>query len=482
MPFKLSEKQILWGMILLYIFVFGVITALRHYNFQTQTWDLAAFVQSFWNAANGRGLINSLEQVPNHLGLHFSPFLFLLVPGYVIFQSPYFLLFIQTVAIALGAWPLYLLAKQKLSSSLSLVIVGVYLLYAGLQWANMYDFHEITFFIPLMIAALYFIEVRRFGWAALFLALSAGVKEDAILAVLFVGIYLLFKKSNDKIQISNKLQISKSKYFGIAIILISLFYFILAVQVIMPSLGGGVLRFDRYAHLGETPVEAVKNIATQPSLLVNTLFDGRKFTYLFWLFLPVLFMPFFSWRSLFLLLPGLPENLLTNYHFQFSGLYHYDSILIPGIFVGAVYGLRNFLDRFPAANKYLFLALISTAGAAFLLRSPLGIFSFPIQYFQKNEQWEDYRQLVKLVPPELSVAANTNLVPHLAHRQFIYQVGIERGFVDMVVIDGADLFPFQNREEAEAHINSYLNTGAYKATALKGRYLILLNNKYKLEY
>ena len=480
---KLSEKQILWGTILLYIAVFGIITALRHYNFQTQTWDLAAFVQSFWNAANGRGLITSLEQVPNHLGLHFSPFLFLLVPGYVIFQSPYFLLFAQTVAIALGALPLYFLSKRVLNNQLlSHVIAMVYLLYPGLQWANMYDFHEITFFIPLMLAALYFIEEQKWPWAALFLALSASVKEDAIIAVIFVGIYLLIKFpiSLPGRQAGN---FQFSKLFGIATIVVALIYFILAVKLFMPSLGGGVLRFDRYANLGETPAAAIQNVVKNPALLATTIFAGPKISYFFWLFLPVLFLPFFSWRSLILLLPGLPENLLTNYHFQFSGLYHYDAILIPGIFVGAVYGLKNIATKYENITnirKFMPWFFLGSAILSFIVRSPIGPFSFPVSYFKSNPTWEDYRQLVKIVPPEISVAANTNLVPHLSHRQFIYQVGVEQGMVDMVIIDGADLFPFKTREEMEAHIEKYLQTGLYKATVLDDRYIILLNNKFKL--
>src|SRR3989344_6232638 len=182
-------------MILFYIVVFGVVTSLRHYNFQTQTWDLAAFVQSIWSAAHGRGLVNTLEQVPNHLGLHFSPFLFLLAPFYRIFESPYLLLVIQTIGLALGALPLYFLAKRHLPSFWPLFISGAYLLYSPLHWANMYDFHEITFFIPLLLAALYFLEMEKWLWGGIFLTLAASVKEDAILAVIFVGLFLFFKKS-----------------------------------------------------------------------------------------------------------------------------------------------------------------------------------------------------------------------------------------------------------------------------------------------
>ncbi len=477
---RISARIILWLMIGSYLLVMGATVCLRHYNFQTQTWDLAAFAQSFWNASHGRGLVNSLEQVHNHLGLHFSPFLFLLVPGYVIFQSPYYLLLLQTIALALGAWPLYLLASRFWPRGRwPLIIAAGYLLYSGLHWANLYDFHEITFFVPLMLAALYFLEEQRWGWLAVFLVLAASVKEDAILAVAFAGVYLLFKKNSEQRWLTTQRKI------GITIIVLALIYFILAVKVFMPALGGGALRLDRYANLGGNPAEIVKNIVIHPSLLPGTVFSGAKLSYLFWLFLPVMFLPWFSWRSLILLLPGLPENLLTNYRFQFSGLYHYDAVLIPGIFLGMIYGLQMVLTKWPAKERWIRGGLMGAILASFLLRSPLGLFSLagpvsPIKYFTGNSQWQAYRQLVRLVPPGISVAANTNLVPHLTDRERIYQLGQEPLLMDMVLIDTADPFGFTGQADFQTYVDSYLKTGLYKSQIFNNRYVVIFSNKFRL--
>src|SRR3989338_2492310 len=102
-----------WTAIVIYIIIFGVVTSLRHYNFQTQAWDLGIFDQVVWNIANGNGMSTTLEFVQNHFAVHMSPILYLLAPGYLVFPSPYFLLILQTIALALGAWPLYLLAKRS---------------------------------------------------------------------------------------------------------------------------------------------------------------------------------------------------------------------------------------------------------------------------------------------------------------------------------------------------------------------------------
>src|SRR3989344_3752987 len=118
------------AIITLYVVVFGAFTSFRHYNFYTQTWDMGAFVQTMWNTTQGRIMFNNIEEVHNTLGVHMSPWLFALVPGYLLFQSPYYLLIVQTIALALGAIPAYLLAYHILrKKSYALAFATNYLLY-----------------------------------------------------------------------------------------------------------------------------------------------------------------------------------------------------------------------------------------------------------------------------------------------------------------------------------------------------------------
>jgi uncharacterized membrane protein len=250
------EIKILWLMILAYFIFFGVFASLRHYNFQTQTWDMAVFVQTFWNTAHGKIMHNNLEEAKNHLGVHMSPFLFILAPGYALFNSPYYLLIVQTLVLALGALPLYLLARHRLNAPFPFIITLGYLLYPQLHWVNIFDFHEIAFFVPLSLTALYFVDAKKWLWTGLFLALAASVKEDAILITAFVGIYLLTLPS------------PKEKKIGCAIIILSVIYFLISVKIIMPALGGGLFRLDRYGSFGGTETEILKNIITHPLLVI----------------------------------------------------------------------------------------------------------------------------------------------------------------------------------------------------------------------
>src|SRR3989344_5518118 len=98
-----QDSKLVWLLIAAYFLIFSSLAVLRHYQFQTQAWDLGIFTQSFWNSIQGRLMLNTIEEIPNHFGVHFSPWLIFLVPGYWLFSSPYYLLITQTLALALGA-------------------------------------------------------------------------------------------------------------------------------------------------------------------------------------------------------------------------------------------------------------------------------------------------------------------------------------------------------------------------------------------
>lgn len=141
---------------LMYVVVFGIVSSLRHYQFQTQAWDMGIFTQTFWNTVHGNVMHNTIEVIPNHLGVHMSPILFLLVPIFYFFQSPYTLLILQTLALAIGALPVYLLSERVFRKRIfSIVFALGYLVSSSLHWLNLFDFHEAAFFVPLFLFGFY---------------------------------------------------------------------------------------------------------------------------------------------------------------------------------------------------------------------------------------------------------------------------------------------------------------------------------------
>jgi uncharacterized membrane protein len=464
----------------LYIVVFGAVTALRHYHFLTQTWDLGIYEQTLWNTLHGRIMQNDLEEIPNSLGVHFNVIMFFILPGFAIFQSPYYLLLLQTVILGLGAWPLYLLARKHLDDArLAQIVVAGYLLYSPLHWLNWFDFHPVAFVVPTLLAGIHFLDEGRLCLAALFLGLAASTQENAILAVMFAGLYSALTNGRGKAATKGDGR-WPAWMPGALVALVALVYFLLVIEIIMPALGGGLLRVDRYALLGSSLFGILGNIARQPLLLVYAVASWGKLEYVVWLFLPVLCLPFLEWRALLLIAPGLLQNILANYTPQFSSNYQYDATLIPGMFVGASVGLAVLVRRYPARKEMFAWVLFGAILVGFVVRSPIRPQDVRLGFFQSNATRDAMDEAVRMVPDDVSVAAHSHFVPHLANRAKIYMLGFEREPVDVLVVDGASMFGFRDGHAFRGYLDSYIKSGNYAVKSIDNRFSIIVRKGVRL--
>ena len=449
----LNKNKLIFLMVFLYIVVFSSVSCLKHATFQTQAYDLGIFEQTFWNSVHGRFMYNTIEY-SNHFAVHMSPIMILLLPIYYFFQSPYFLLIFQSIALGLGAIPLYFLAKKYINKKAGLVFAITYLIYPSLHYINLYDFHPVSFAIPLLLFSLYFIEINKYSLASIFLLLSAMCKENITLAVSFIGIYIFFVK--------------KRKFFGISVFLLSILWFIFSIMVIMPLFGGNLARIDRYSNLGSGFYDIMKNVIN-PFVFFPTVFQGSKLIYLLKLFLPVSFLSLLYLPGLVLLVPGLSQNLLTNYYPQYSGIYQYDSILIPFIFILAVFGFGKILKRKKELINLFLMVILIVSIFSFTLFSPISPFNFRDD-FRANDNCKTLNQIVGLIPENSSVTSNTYLLPHLAHRKEIYMIGHEKDFTDYVVADLGQAFPFSSIKSKQQYLLKYDKD--YESQVFNGRFIM----------
>lgn len=462
MPTWLRRHWLPLTLALIYTTVFGTFSLLRHWTFQTQTWDLAVFEQSFWYTLQGRLFFNVFENA-NHLSVHFSPFLLALVPVYALAPGPTVLLVLQALALGLGVIPLYRMAERWVGRRTALVVATAYLLYPSLHWVNLFDFHEVPFAVPALLWAFDYLDRERRLAAAIALAVAASTAENMILVVAGVGLYLL-------------LVVRGQRRYGAAVLITSLAYFWLAATVIMPALGGKVYRWDRYEHLGRTPGAIVQTVLTNPLAVWTALNQPEKRAYLVRLFAPVAALPLVAPASLLLLVPGLAQNLLTNYANQYSGTYQYDALLIPFLFVGVAQAWRGLHRRWPAAVPTLGWAAIGVSLGACLWWSPLGLTRYPWASYRFDARVMTLTAFKDRLPPDAAVAVPTNLVPHLTHRDRIWMTGMEPaiGAAEIVVVDLWEALGFISPQQFRQYLSGYLASGAYRAQRLKQRYLVLI--------
>ena len=82
--------------------------------------------------------------------------------------------------------------------------------------------------------------------------------------------------------------------------------------------------------------------------------------------------------------------------------------------------------------------------------------------------------MIERVPENASVAAHTQIVPHLSQREKIYMLGYEPALEpDIILIDGSDYFGFGSPEFFASHIQKYADSGKYSVEILNNRYYIL---------
>ena len=102
-------------MIVLFAGFFGALAVQQHRTFQTNGLDLGNVDQALWNTAQGRFLhFTLMAPVQSRLALHVEPILLLFVPLYWLnLGRPETLLRLQAVVVAIGAWPVYQIAKTQ---------------------------------------------------------------------------------------------------------------------------------------------------------------------------------------------------------------------------------------------------------------------------------------------------------------------------------------------------------------------------------
>jgi uncharacterized membrane protein len=348
-------EWIVWAMIMAYVAFFALLTLQKHNAFQTTAFDLGNVDQAVWNTRHGRILaMTNIEGLTNRLGTHVEPILLPVSLLYFLWSDPRALLLLQTIIIALGAWPVFLITQHAMRNApratrdvLSVLFALVYLLFPALQSANTFDFHAVSLAPTFFLFAFYFLEKQRWGLYALFCVLTMSCKEDMPLLVVMLGLYALI--------------VRRRWLVGSLTIASALVWFFLAVGVVMPHFDpqGVAPLANRYAYLGGSPLEIVLALFTQPGLVLEHLLTAQNLVYIRDLLVPVAFLSLLAPQVLILALPTLLINLLSSdgLMHQLQG-FHYAAPLAPIVVVSAAYAAAWLIRRLPRF-RYLPLILAS---------------------------------------------------------------------------------------------------------------------------
>ena len=407
--------MLLWAAIAAYAGGFGSLSILRYRSFNTGRFDLGNMTQAVWATAHGHPLaVTNLEgdQV-SRLGSHVDPILVFFAPFWWLWPSPSMLLTAQAVAIALGALPVFWLARKHVGSERAgLGFALAYLLYPAVQWLTLNEFHPVALACPLLLFAFWYLDEDRLVPFAVFAALAALTKEEIPLVIAGLGVWYALSRRRFR--------------EGAAIAALGLCLTAVSIEIVMPHFNAGASSrfYERYGALGGSPREVVETIFTHPGRLFTTAFDREGIHYLIDLFLPLALLFAAAPLALIAAAPELALNLLSATHTQSSIHHHYTAGLIPPLVVGSVLGAGKLAD----GRKDRGIALAAGAVAvAVLANYALG--AIPLwRDLPGGESYQAYATHVSMhdrvvgraldrIPGDAVVSATNSLGSHLSGRR-----------------------------------------------------------------
>ncbi len=315
--------------------------AARYYSFTYNTFDFGIFAQMFAYMKETGLPFTTVERtgLVSHFAVHFSPFFYLLLPGYLLFSSPVYLCVVQTLFVGAGVFAVYGIAKELgFSAKVTVLISALYLLYPAFSYGLYYDFHENKFLTVTILFTLYFLLKRRFVPFYVCALLVCSIKEDAAIYLVAVALFMLFHE--------------KLIGHGLVTLALALGYFVLALEMIQVCGATESMEFGyRYSDFAVDGVVSFGTIVTSTLFnfgkTLSLMFTAEKVTFLLWMFLPVLFTPFVNKRvSVFLLfVPMIFVNLLSSWPYQHDVEYQYTYGVAALVLFAALLALRALSPR-----------------------------------------------------------------------------------------------------------------------------------------
>jgi uncharacterized membrane protein len=399
-----GPAAVVLALMVCYAVYYGLWSVRKFDAFQAPAFDMGIFDQGVWLLSRFKEPFVTILGL-NLFGDHVSFIMLAFVPLYWLWPGPETLLVVQALVLAIGAIPVYLLARGVLKNSWFAVIPALaYLLTPALGWLNLENFHPDSLEVPLLLFAFFFIMRRRWRWYLAMVILVMMVKEDVWLLLVPLGLYVACKHN---------------RKMGFLTVGLSVGWFIVAFLGIQPALSGAApgsldvwrIPFGGFGGLLRTAV-------VEPWEVIGYMLTAEKVRYIFQLLTPLLFLPLLSWRAL-IAVPVLLFNLVSNFWYQSNLEYHYHSLVIPIFCVAALLALERF-SSIKIRRCLSALVLVATLFSLYLWGPVHGSRHPSYDPDSLHPQNLAANEAIATIPADAIVAAEDRFAAHLANREFIY--------------------------------------------------------------
>ena len=420
----LRPRSLLWIAIAAFATGMSALSVLQQRAFRTGRFDVGNLTQAVWSTAHGRFLqMTDLqgEQI-SRLGAHFDPLVAAFAPLWWLWPSPELLLVVQAAGVALGALPVFWLARKHLRREWAgLAFALVYLLYPPTQWLVVDDFHPVALATPLLLYAIWYLDEDRLLPFGLFAGLACLTKEQIGLVVAMLGLWHAFAHGRRR--------------SGLVIFVAGAAVAIVATAVVVPHFapGAGSPFEGRYDAVGGSPAGIARTAVEHPLRLVDASSEHRDVAYLWNLLVPLLGLPLLSPLLAASALPELGLNLLSSTKTQTSIHFHYTAGAIPGLVAGAVLGAARLQRHAPRAAPVLGRAVVVVALLAGIAAGPLPAWRhvpFGSKLAARDHVVTAHARaaarVLGAIPSGVPVSATNTLGAHLSERRRVFSFPVLR--------------------------------------------------------
>ena len=403
---------------LLFVILVSFWTVRKYLTFSHATFDFGIFAQMFEQMAKTGLPFTTIErsQYLSHFAVHFSPVFYLLLPGYLIFRSPIYLLVMQAVVVGAGVFPIRSIClKLGMTPASSAAAAALYAVFPTMANGCFYDFHENKFLSVFLLYMIYFVLCKNNTGIIIFALLTLSVKEDAAIYVMAITLWMI---------LTNRKRLTASIVF-----LISVVYFVFACKMI--EISGGDIMMSRLNNYYADPnggfIDVIKTCFYNIGFLIKEVFlgantaqfsemtyEGQKLEFVLWLCIPLLFMPFTSKHTthLVLLIPLLVINLMPEWMYQHNVDYQYTYGTAAILIASAVITLS---EKSPEARRRLLAcALVLSMVFSMSLVYPKATRYFN-RYNKNKATYDATEEILDMIPHDASVTAYGFFVPHLSY-------------------------------------------------------------------
>ena len=218
---KIHHLKFFYSAVSIFSIYYLAIIILKYYSLHLGAFDFGIYDYRIWQI-HVIPWVEWTEKLRSSLKGHFHPILGAYAILYDFKIEPVILNILQAIFVLSGIIPLYGIAKLTVKSeALTSGICILYLLYPATQFNIAVDFHPDHLIIPILFWCYYFIKKGNYLLLIPLFAIGYTIKEPLILSLAFMGLYMAWEK--------------KKYAAGIAVFLISVAIFYVAVFIVVPQ-------------------------------------------------------------------------------------------------------------------------------------------------------------------------------------------------------------------------------------------------------